>query len=328
MYKDPKYHQSLAMVADAASEGKSISSVLAKWPDLYPEHIVGLTKAGEMGGFLPEAMATISEQAGNAYKFKRFHWWVWLLAINALLSIPLVFMFRHSLLAYIDQLNATGGQNPGGMFAMFIVMGRMILWPWGPATLALCALCWILRNYLSTRQMRKFRHEVGLKMPVLGSRARNESVTIFTWVLGKLAKGGVAPNRSWELAVGSVPNIAMQERLQQAGVFANEGSRLSDIVFKSNLFPQEYAPSIATGEMTGDITGALDRLTNVSRTEYEAGTMKSKMFTGSLGCTALIITTGIAAIVITWALSHDLIGKFIDQADNPTSSGSNLGLDQ
>src|SRR2546423_8980750 len=49
-YKGQKFRDSLAMVAAAASEGRPISDVLALWPDLYPEHVVGLVRAGEVGG--------------------------------------------------------------------------------------------------------------------------------------------------------------------------------------------------------------------------------------------------------------------------------------
>src|SRR5205085_2036438 len=157
----------------------------------------------------------------NAHKFKRFHWWIWVVAINALVGIPYVFMFRHSVLAAWDSAES-GGQ----FFDVLGAMGKTFLWPWLPITGAVVAIALLLRQFFSTRPIRHFRHEVGLKVPVLGGRARNESVTIFTWVLSKLARGGVPPFRSWEMSVDSVPNLAMQDRLRHAGVMMNEGTRL------------------------------------------------------------------------------------------------------
>jgi general secretion pathway protein F len=324
MYKAKKFRDSLGMIADAASEGKSISGVLELWPDLYPEHVVGLVRAGEMGGFLPEAAATISEQAGSAYKFKRFHWWIWLIALNGLLSIPLVLLFRQWLITYYEETEKTGGQGDAYTL-MAKVAWKFILWPYGPATLATFIVLWLLRNAFSSRPARLFRHRLGLSIPVLGGRARNESVTIFTWVLSRLARGGVPPNRSWELALASVPNLGMQERLENAGSLMNEGSRLSDVVFKSKIFPDEYAPAVATGELTGDVSGTLERLSQISRTEFEAGTVKSKAFTGSCGCTALLITTGIVTIVAVLAVYKDLYQKAAPEAfssDTPGQSQS------
>jgi type II secretory pathway component PulF len=320
MYKDPKYKDSLAMIAEAASEGKSISDVMELWPDLYPEHVTGLIRSGEVGGFLPDAAATVSEQAFNAHKFKIFHaWFVWVLAIN-MLSIPLVFMFRQALLYYKDQqeIHPQGGDP----FAVFKVMGHFMIWPWGPIIIVLIIGSLALRKYLSGRTMKKFRHNLIMRTPVLGKRARDESATIFSWVLSRLTRSGIPPNRSWELAMSSVPNLVMKERLSEAGRVMNEGSKLSDVVFKSNLFPQEYAPMIATGELTGDVPGALERLSMVSRAEYDTGTVRSKAVTGSAGCTTLLLTTGFVTIVIFWVLYHEIEGSFIDQAngDSPTVS--------
>ncbi|HEY3782172.1 MAG TPA: type II secretion system F family protein [Fimbriimonadaceae bacterium] len=320
MYKDPKFRDSLGEVATAASEGRQISSVLQLWPDLYPEHVVGLIRAGETGGFLPEAATTVAEQAEQAHKFKRFHWWIWAVIINALLSFPLAFLAKNSFQSFFDQEMANGGKD-GGPFAVFLVMWHQLLWPWGPITLLLCLVSWGLRNWFSTRGMKRFRHEVGLRTPVLGQRARDESVTIFSWVLAKLARGGVPPNRAWELAVESVPNLSMQDKLKNAGVHMNEGSKISDVVFKSDLFPQEYAPVVATGELTGDISGALERLSQISRTEYEANTVKSKVATGSAGCTGLILTMGLTTIIVTlaWAaINHTLL----QQASDPDASSA------
>jgi type II secretory pathway component PulF len=324
MYKQKKFRESLTMVSQAASEGRPISSVLEQWPDLYPEHVVGLVKAGEAGGFLPDATATISEQAISSHKFKRFHWWIWLVGLNGLISIPLVFLTRHWLLATWDNAEAGGQMGIGGVLRIFL---KLLIWPWGPVMLGSIIVVWLLRNVLSTRAARKFRHQAGLRVPVLGGRARNESVTIFTWVLSRLSRGGVPPNRSWQLAVESVPNLAMQDKLTNAGSLMNEGSRISDVVFKSDLFPQEYAPVISTGELTGDISGALERLSQVSRTEFEAGTAKAKMFTGSIGCTAVIVTTGVVTIVLVWAYYHELIGKATDMDTPPSvsTSGGNTG---
>jgi len=317
-YKQQKFRQSLAMVANAAAEGRPISDVLALWPDLYPDHVVGLIRAGETGGFLPDAAATVSEQAFNAHKFKRFHWWIWLVAVNSI-AIPMVFMLRHSMLAMFDAASAAPDERTGTR-DVYAAMGKTFLW-WLPILIGLVVVALVLRYIFSTRGVRKFRHEVGLRMPILGGRARNESVTVFTWVLSKLAKSGVPPNRSWQLAVDSVPNIAMQERLRRAGVMMNEGSRLSDVVFGSNLFPEEYAPAIATGELTGDISGALDRLSQVSKTEFDAGTVKSKAFTGSLGCTAMLIVSGIILIVLASTCERDLPEKAVQGTPlDPNSS--------
>jgi hypothetical protein len=96
------------------------------------------------------------------------------------------------------------------------------------------------------------------------------------------------------------------------------------VIFKSDLFPQEYAPMVATGEMTGDVPGALERLSQVSRVEYDTGTVKSKAFTSTLGCTTLLAVTGFVTIMIYYIWYHDVYGALAN-TDNPSAAGSTGG---
>lgn len=321
LYANQKFGDSLAEMAAAAAEGGSISSVMAWWPDLYPEHVVGLMHAGEIGGFLPEAAATVSDQAMSAHKFKRFHWWIWLIGINLLLTVPIGLLLRHWVLYMYDYYEAHPNIQGGSTSVPFHLLTQLFLWPWGPVGVALLLLTWWLRNYFSSPKRKEFRHEIGLKTPILGGRARNESATIFSWALSKLSRSGVPPNQSWQLALASVPNVAMQRRLANAGIKMTESSKLSDVVFESDLFPAEFAPAIATGEFTGDVPGALQRLSQISHSEFEAGTAKSKWFTGGIGCVVFTATCGFTAIIIALAWSG-LFNKFYSSLDSETDTSN------
>ncbi len=279
-------------LSQAATNGRPLSETMARYPDLYPDHIVGMLRAAEAGGFLPEAFALIAGQAEDAYKFKRFHWFIWYLVPRAIASIPLVFAFR---IALLDMARA----GTGDLVPRLI---QQIIWPYGPMTLAIIAIMLLGRWWLGTYPMRFFRHRMGLKAPIYGPRARNESIAVFTWTLSKLSKAGVSPNSSWKLATGTVPNLEMQARLTDAAERMHTGSRLSDVIFGSRIFPDEYAPIISTGELVGDVPGALEQLERVSRNEFEETTRKAKWGSMRIGAVFAILTSGLIIIVVakTW----------------------------
>ncbi|MEQ1935598.1 MAG: type II secretion system F family protein, partial [Fimbriimonadaceae bacterium] len=290
------FRPSFVELSEAATNGYPLTDVLVKYADLYPDHVVGTIHAAEQGGFLPEAFAVLSAQAEDAHKFKRFHWFVWYLGPRLLLSVPLVFCVRAAML---DSAKRIGDGDMSNLWMRMIV--KNLIWPYGPMTLALMVIVLILRAILGTYEMRRFRHRIGLRVPVYGERARNECVAVFTWVLSKLAKAGVAPNSSWQMATEAVPNLEMAARLRDAGRMMQDGSRLSDAIFGSKLFPEEYAPVVSTGELTGDMEGALDQLERVSRTEFEATTATARVKSVRLGCLFAIITSGIVLLLFTYA---------------------------
>ncbi|HZH98111.1 MAG TPA: type II secretion system F family protein, partial [Fimbriimonadaceae bacterium] len=306
------YRESLLRVAENAKAGGTISDVLEQYPNLYPEHVVGTVRAGEAGGFLPDAAQQVANQAEEAHKFKRFFWFMWLVSGNALLVIPLILAVRVALLEAFD--GVINGPNVPSFLGVLI---KNLIWPFGPTTILLYLVLLAIRAALSTYEARKFRHEMGLRVPVLGPRARNESVTIFSWAMSKLAKGGMPPYRMWSMAADAVPNLAMKERLLRAGSQLHAGSRISEAVFGSKLFPEEYAPVLSTGELTGDITGALDQMASATRADYDAQTAYAKFRGIGCGCTVVAVVYGIIIIVLSKTYYQDMISKALEAIGEP-----------
>jgi type II secretory pathway component PulF len=136
----------------------------------------------------------------------------------------------------------------------------------------------------------------------LGGRARHEGISLFAWVLGKVAQGGGTPHQSWEVGLECVPNLALRRELREAGQKLHTGERLSAAFSGTRLFPEEYAPMMATAELTGDVPGTLQTLSDLSRRDFETSTTKSKAAAWVMSSTALVVTGGIILIlmVVMW----------------------------
>lgn len=293
-------------LSDDATNGRNLSATMERYPDLYPDHVVGMIRAGETGGFLPDAFMTLADQAEEAYKFKRFHWFIWYLAPRALVAVPLAFAAIDALIIAYKRTDTFVSPSVWSVFL------EKLIWPYGPIILAIGAAMLLLRWWLSTHRMRRFRHAMGLKMPIYGPRARNESISLFTWTLSKLSRAGISPHRSWQLATEAVPNLEMQARLTEAAARMESNTRLSEVIFGSKLFPDEYAPILSTGELTGDLTGALDQLERVSRTEFEETTRKAKWGSMRIGLVFAIVTSGAVCITLTYGYYHKFYGAVLE----------------
>lgn len=300
------FRNSLHDLARASTNGEPLSDTLERYPDLYPPHVAGMVRAGEVGGFLPEAFAEISNQAAEAHKFKRFHWFLWYLMPRMLATLPLLFAFREAILLSW-QRHSNGLPNAG----VWAIVRERLIWPYGPAFLVVVIILLLMRWWLGTLRMRRFRHKVGLSMPVYGARARNESVAIFSWTMSRLGRAGLPPHRIWPLAAAAVPNIVMAERLLETGRSLHDGSRLSEAIFNSGVFPQQYAPLIATGETVGDVTGALDQLEMVSRGDYEESTGRARFTSVRMGCLFAMVLSGLVLIVLMKTWYGDLINTVL-----------------
>lgn len=296
------YREAMLAVAQHAAEGVPISEVLAAYPDLFPTHVVGMVRAGEVGGFLPEAAQAVAQQAEAAHKFRRSLWMLWAAGINLFLVFPVAYLFYRGVPRAYEITEQSGAQDMGGGLSAFgAAFWELIKWPVGPAALLIYTLTILFYKWVNSRPMALKRHGWSLATPVLGGRAKNEGLSLFSYVLSKVAQAGVPPYRSWELALESVPNLALREKLRGAGSKLHSGERLSKAFYDSRLFPDEYAPMMATAEMTGDVPGTLQKLSEMGRHEFELSTSKSKASAWVITSTAVIVTMGV--IVIFFALT-------------------------
>ncbi len=313
------FKQSLEEASQAAAEGISVSKVFDRYPDLYPESVGGMTRAGEEAGFLPDAFEEISLQAESAHKFKRWFFWVWFLAINALLSIPGMWIAMQSLLGMWDRIDKAGGTSADGntmgmgeaLGQYASVFGKQLIWPWGPITLLFWFGVYLLRRYFGSRMAKRFRHRLGLRYPIFGARAKHENLSRFSWTMSRVAKSGVAPARAWQLAAESVPNLVMRDNLASIGQQLRGSEKLSDLVHQSGMFPQEYAPMVATAEYTGDVTGAMDKLASISNGEFQSAQNYVKMRAGCWGALGCFVTSAIMFMILAYTLYHQLPAKIL-----------------
>jgi len=308
------FAESLRRIATLSADGRPISDVMKLYPGLYPDHVVGLVKAGEVGGFLPEACAAVSEQAGAAHKFRIWHWFIWVGLISLAILLPLVAVASMAFNGtFLKVWNGNSVPTSGGVLAtMGAVALRLLFGPTGLVVLCIYGGIALGVWYLNRPQSKKLRHSIGYRFPGYGKRATHEGITMFSWALGRLSRGGAAPQTAWALAADCVPNDVVHERLVEAGRIMRTDSRVSEAAFRSGLFPEEYAPTISTGEMTGDLPGALDRLAQVSRAEYDSMTQYAKL---RAGCWGLLIFVGgfLVGVAIFYYIYSKLISYMANQ---------------
>jgi type II secretory pathway component PulF len=280
-------------------QGHAISDIFARYPDLYPSSVVGITRAGEAAGFLPDAFDEIARQAETSHSFRRWFFWVWFLTINFALSIPLAQVTAVGMKSDWDKLNATGGNAGGnGMGFFFGEMLHALIWPWGPITLAAYGAFLILNRWMASAASENFRHQLGLKIPVYGKRAWQENLARFSWTMARVSRSGISPARAWELSAESVPNSAFRNELLAIGGQLKGSEKMSDLFFRSKLFPDEYAPMIASAEYTGDLPGALDRLSQISAGEFVAAQNYAKARSGCWGLLGCFITSALTIGIV------------------------------
>lgn len=292
-----RFSEQFDTMARMTGEGMSLADAMAHFPNMFTKGIVGAVRAGEQGGYLPDACQTISEQQ----KQTRTVFWYF---FGVLLFFPILMIGLFGALAVAAGINKGIDAVRDGVEGDAVQTGILesIKGPVGIALIAFFLVLglsyWIGKNV----SLRPWRHRMGLAVPPFRWRAYNENLAHFSFHLGRLAKSGLSPFASWRLAAEAVPNEAYAKRLEGIAEHLNENTKLSELLYRSKVFPRETAQFVETGELTGDLPKALDQV-------MELGRQREKLATAYIGVkagcwTAMIFFVGpsiaVAIVLLTY----------------------------
>ncbi|MDX2064341.1 MAG: type II secretion system F family protein [Fimbriimonadaceae bacterium] len=293
----PRYQESFAEIGAAATEGRDLAAVMARYPHLFTADAIGLVRAGQHGGFLGEAFREIGRQAFEAHKFQRFFGWAWFVGFNLLFLAPMVMLARSALLTSWKQIDATGGAisfSEAVGLNLAIIRGYF-LWPIGPICLLILAIACGIRLWFRHESSLRLRHQLSLKLPVIGPRSREEGYARLAWTLQRLMRAGVIPARALAMALETVPNVAMREEWAQVAQSMRENEGFSAVFARMPKLPHDFSAVLATAEYTGDLPRAFEQLARSSDAEYQAKTSYARFRTGLFGV-FMVVIAGLLAV--------------------------------
>jgi type II secretory pathway component PulF len=246
-------------ISGAVRDGRTFSESLARYPALFPELYVNMVRSGESAGMLDEILMRLAEaresddelhsrvMAAMAYPA--------LVLTVGLLSIFVILTF------FLPRI-------------MHLFEGSTVVLPWPTrvvlAVSSVCSQYWgyllavgggmvlLLGRYFKTEAGRLVWDGALLKMPVLGSFARDTDVVRFARTLALLVKAGISVDRALMLSGNTLVNGrlraavlgAAEETVHQGATVASGFKRRSEI-------PEFVTNMVAVGEESGRLDEAL-----------------------------------------------------------------------
>ena len=263
-------------MADSARTGGKVSDVMANYPRIYPEHVVGLVRAGETGGFLEIALTEIADVYDANIKLYRTAW------IPKLMATQAFFMF-----AVAQPLFPTLFPNFELKLYLALVLLRNL-----PITFALYFLIKIASRYLQLPQYRYLRDDWSLRLPPFGTLQRLTALTNFMRVLRRLYAAGLAPGAAWEGAMYTASNVVIRDRLATAYAQMQSGATLAQAFQTTGLFQDNVEQMILTGQQSGTVVESLEQVGNYYQMQAEEATGKARFMMLRLGILAMLILGG------------------------------------
>lgn len=265
------------IIRDIQSEvegGATLSKSLMKYPKVFSNLFIGLTRAGEVGGVLDETLERLASflEADMALRRK----------IKAAMTYPVLvlivaigivlFLMTYILPKFMDLFEELGiGEDKmPAMTLMLKNISDFILARWYVCLAGVIVFVIAFRMYTRTKMGHRQWDWLKMRLPVFGKLNHKIGVARFARTLATLLSSGVPILQAFETVAGACGNVILQEAILNARTAIREGERIGDPLEASGLFPPMVVQMISIGEETGALDQMLTKIAEFYEQEVEA----------------------------------------------------------
>jgi type IV pilus assembly protein PilC len=263
----------LAEVRNDIETGNSLSSGMAKHPDVFPPLMVNMCKAGEVGGFLDAVMLQIANNyeaetrlRGKVKSAMTYPVVVFIIAILAVIGM-LLFIVP----VFVGLFQTLGGTLPLPTRILVALSSGLKV-----GIIPLLVLFFIgttlWKKYKRTARVRNIVDPLKLKLPVFGELFRKIALTRFARNLGTMMQSGVPILQSLDIVAETTGNVVLERATRAVQESVRTGEALARPLLDHPVFPPMVVQMMAVGEDTGALDTMLHKIAEFYDQEVEATT--------------------------------------------------------
>ena len=271
--ENPELARVLGELRNDIETGNSLSSGMAKHPDVFPPLMVNMTRAGEVGGFLDSVMLQIAANYEAEVRLKG--------KVKAAMTYPVVVLCI-AILAVIGMLlfivptfaglfKTLGGTLPlPTRILVTLSVGLKI----GivPFIVAVVVGSQVWKRNKRKPAVRNVLDPLKLKLPVFGDLFQKIALTRFARNLGTMMKSGVPILQSLDIVAETTGNVVLERATRAVQESVRTGESLSKPLTEHPVFPPMVVQMMAVGEDTGALDTMLMKIAEFYDQEVEATT--------------------------------------------------------
>jgi type IV pilus assembly protein PilC len=248
------YREAALKLRDFASRGERISDGMQLFPALFLPWQVGLVRAGESGGALPEVLEQIASTLETEYKLRlniiANTWYFYIFVIPGLLLVA------PAALAVLSG-EPQGGWTPAYLLHRYLQYGSRVIWPAAGAVIV-ASLLWQIGARLPSWQLAHQR--IVLLLPLFGRGARTAALARFTSSLAALWRAGAPISEAVRTSAAASGSRVLARRIEPVLERLLRGEGFADTFARTGLFSRHDLQLLRVGEMSGNMPDAMRRV--------------------------------------------------------------------
>jgi len=251
--------------------GESLSRSMARHPKAFSQLIIGLIRAGEVGGVLEESLQRIAAFLEKDVELRR--------KIRSALTYPVivllaaigivVFLVSWLVPQFAQLFKELGIQNLPAPTQFLVDLSALFTQRWYVVIIAVVAILVAYKLFVSTRVGRRVADRVKLRVPVFGPLHHKIVMARFSRTMGTLLASGVPILQAMETVAGVVGNAVVSDAVIESRARIREGEKIADPLQRSKMFPPMVVHMVSVGEESGSLDHMLNKIADFYENEVE-----------------------------------------------------------
>jgi type IV pilus assembly protein PilC len=251
--------------------GESLSRSMARHPKAFSQMIIGLIRAGEVGGVLEESLQRIAGFLEKDVQLRRkIRSALTYPVIVLLAAIGIVIFLVSWLVPQFAQLFKELGIKELPAPTQFLVdLSALFTQRYYVVLIAVAAVFIAYKLFVSTRVGRRVADRVKLRVPVFGPLHHKIVMARFSRTMGTLLASGVPILQAMETVAGVVGNSVVSDAVIESRARIREGEKIADPLQRSKMFPPMVVHMVSVGEESGSLDHMLNKIADFYENEVE-----------------------------------------------------------
>lgn len=254
-YAAPAAKAGMNQLFRAICDGDTVAASM-RHCGLFPPLVYEMVKVGEKSGHLEIVFQQLSEHYENLIQLRRT--FLTGIAWPSIEFFAAVVIFGLLILALGWAAMVTGSE-PIDIFGLGLSpTGNFILYSFAIVLLLGGGAAFIhgtFRGWFGELPMK-----IAFRVPVLGSTIQNLALSRMAWSLGMAHNAGMDALETMSLGLRSTQIHYFMRHEQKVNEYLRAGNEMAVALRTTNAFPDEFIETLATGELTGQVTETMDRL--------------------------------------------------------------------
>lgn len=260
-------------VRNEIETGNSLSTAMAKFPEVFPPLMVNMCRAGEVGGFLDTVMLQIASnyEAETKLRGKVKSAMTYPVVVLCIALLAVVGMLLFIVPTFAGLFKTLGGTLPLPT-QILVTLSSLLKIMAIPIVILIIVGLQVWKRIKRTPQVRNIVDPLKLKLPVFGELFRKIALTRFARNLGTMMKSGVPILQSLDIVAETTGNVVLERATRAVQESVRTGEALASPLTEHPVFPPMVVQMMAVGEDTGALDTMLMKIAEFYDQEVEATT--------------------------------------------------------